>query len=169
MAKTNIKPIIFLLGLLLVAGGAITLVTTRGEGTKGDILSPASALTTPEKSFDFATISMKNGKVTHRFEVKNTGSESVRILKVATSCMCTTATVIDSAGANRGTFGMPGHTSPKTNIEVRPGESAFIDAVFDPAAHGPSGVGLADRSVYLETNSAATPQLELTFRAVVTQ
>ena len=45
----------------------------------------------------------------------------------------------------------------------------MLEAVFDPAAHGPSGVGLAQRYVYLETNSAKSPKLEISFQAMVTR
>jgi len=63
---------------------------------------------------------------------------------------------------------MPGHAGPsKTNITVKPGESVVVETIFDPAAHGPSGVGLAERSVYLESNSQKSPKLELKFSAVV--
>ena len=114
------------------------------------------------------TIAMKDGKVSHRFEVKNEGQEPVRIEKIYTSCMCTEASIIDGQGKNWGTFGMPGHAGPsKTNITVKPGESVVVETIFDPAAHGPSGVGLAERSVYLESNSQKSPKLELKFSAVV--
>lgn len=156
------------LSILILAAGALTLAAFWSQKAGPAAVPSASALTAPETSFDFATISMKNGKVSHRFEIKNNGADPINILKVATSCMCTTASVIDAAGNMRGTFGMPGHTSSQTDIKMGPGETAFIEAVFDPAAHGPSGVGLAERSVFITTNSHSAPDLELRFRAIVT-
>lgn len=125
-------------------------------------------LTVEEARFDFGIISMKNGDVSHVFEIKNDGAEPVIIEKIYTSCMCTIAYITDSSGKRYGGFGMPGHgLFSGTNIAVRPGESATVEAIFDPKAHGPSGVGLAERSIYLETNSVKLPKLELSFRATV--
>lgn len=122
-----------------------------------------------ENNFDFGTISMRNGKVSHEFEIKNDGTESLTINKIYTSCMCTTVTMTDSAGKNYGIFGMPGHggAASRANIKLDAGKSLMAEAVFDPAAHGPSGVGLAQRTVYLETDSTKSPSLELNFTATV--
>ena len=129
----------------------------------------AAALNAEETYFDFGTISMVDGVVSHVFGVKNEGAESVIIKKVYTSCMCTTAFIEDKSGDRYGEFGMPGHggVARGTNIKIAPGESISVKAVFDPAAHGPSGVGLSERSIYLETNSVQSPRVELKFRAVV--
>lgn len=158
--------IVFLVGIvaLVIAGGS-----NDGDNTNSSPYS-ASVLSAVESSFDFGVLSMKDGDVFHAFEVKNEGVESVKIEKVYTSCMCTTVSITDSHGKKYGQFGMQGHGSPsKTSIKVDPGESVIIEAVFDPAAHGPSGVGLAQRSIYIETNSSMSPKLELRFTATVTK
>lgn len=64
---------------------------------------------------------------------------------------------------------MQGHGGviPKINVEVQPGETAEIEAVFDPAAHGPQGVGKVRRAVYVETDSSDTPEIQLSFEANV--
>lgn len=140
------------------------------SGPSGSSTYSASSISTVNGTFDFGTISMKDGNVTHAFELKNEGAEAVKIEKVYTSCMCTTASIIDASGKEHGAFGMQGHGSPsKADIEVGAGESVTLEAVFDPAAHGPSGVGMVERSIYVETNSAKSPKLELTFRATVAQ
>ena len=110
---------------------------------------------------------MASGKVSHVFAVKNTGTEPVVIEKIYTSCMCTAAT-LTKGERTFGPFSMPSHGFiPKIGMTLESGEEAAIEAVFDPAAHGPAGVGLAERVVYLETNAAKSPTLELTFRASV--
>lgn len=164
----NRNIILGILGLIvIVAGGAWALVfVLSGSGSEAAATSLGS-LSAEETFFDFGEITMANGKVTHSFEVKNNGTEPLRINKVYTSCMCTTASVIDSFGKKRGVFGMPGHTSSSADIKVGVGEIIKVDAIFDPNAHGPSGVGLMERSIYVETNSSESPQLELSFRAVV--
>ncbi len=158
------------IGVLFLVG-VITLISVggNGDGSNPDVYS-ASVLTILENNFDFNTISMKDGDVSHQFEVKNDGEEPVVIEKVYTSCMCTTVYITNSSGRRYGKFGMPGHgVSSKTNIEVKSGESVTVETIFDPKAHGPSGVGLVQRSVYIETNSAKLSQLELSFQAMVTK
>lgn len=142
------------------------LSASNGESTASN---GASVLAATESFFDFGTIKMRDGKVSRVFELRNEGKESVKIQSIYTSCMCTEAFVSDSSGKKNGPFGMPGHTSPRTNITVGAGELVSVEAVFDPAAHGPSGVGLAERSIYLETNSEEKPRIELKFKAVVTR
>lgn len=154
--------IYYIIGLGVLIGLAALISGGGNDQSRGAY--SASALTALEEHFDFGSISMQDGEVTHNFELLNTGNEPVIIQKIYTSCMCTTAKINDKK------FGMPGHGLPsKTNIEIKGGESIELEAVFDPAAHGPSGVGLADRSIYIETNSARVPKLELSFQAIVTR
>lgn len=109
---------------------------------------------------------MAAGNVSHVFDIRNSGSEPVTLTKLTTSCMCTTATLITRAG-KIGPFGMPGHApSGGVNERLAPGETARVEMVFDPAAHGPAGVGEIERSVMIR-NSAGRP-LELRFVALVT-
>ncbi|MBI2317113.1 MAG: hypothetical protein HYU75_08940 [Betaproteobacteria bacterium] len=62
---------------------------------------------------------------------------------------------------------MPGHGYiPALNEPLAPNEDAMIEIVFDPAAHGPAGVGPIERVVTIENNAA--PPLELALSAVVT-
>ena len=161
---------------ILIFGGIIVFVLVgflvlNGSGkNSGSNVSSASILSALEEKFDFGTISMKDGKVAHKFPVKNSGDEPLVIEKVYTSCMCTVANIIDAQGKSYGAFGMPGHGGgiSVAEIEVGAGETVMVEAIFDPAAHGPSGVGLADRVVYLETNSTQSPKVELNFSATVT-
>jgi uncharacterized protein DUF1573 len=115
--------------------------------------------------YNFGTVSMAGGNVTHRYTVSNLSGAPVTITKLFTSCMCTTATLVTSSG-KRGPFGMPGHAPiPTIRERLAPGEMAQVDVVFNPAAHGPAGVGKIDRTVTIE-NDAGTP-LELAFTAMV--
>ncbi len=126
----------------------------------------SAALGSSESKFDFGSISMAAGKVTHRFFLANRGAEPIEIRKLYTSCMCTTAELVK--GIRRfGPFGMQGHTDiPSINQDFAPGERAYVEVVFDPAAHGPAGVGPIERVVTIE-NSAGQP-MQLAFSAYVT-
>lgn len=152
---------IAVMALLIWFGQPVT------EDTAGinDSNAPESTLKAQELSFDFGTISMAKGNVTHAYTVTNTGTEPVIVKKVYTSCMCTTAS-LTSDGRNYGPFGMPGHaTVPSIDVSIAPGATAQVEAVFDPAAHGPAGVGPISRVVILE-NSAGKP-VEIAFTANV--
>ena len=159
------------LAIIMVIAFIGWLVVISEEDESAAVLSSQSVLSAQESRFDFGTINMQDGKVEHDFKIKNEGKELVAISKVYTSCMCTTAFFIDSNGKKYGGFGMPGHTFSKTSsdIVVGPGQEATVKVVFDPAAHGPSGVGLAQRSIFVETNSTQSPKMELYFEAVVTR
>lgn len=143
-----------------------------GVPASGEIASVAGVLIAEKTFFDFGTVSMKNGLVRHQYRVLNEGDEFIAVKKVYTSCMCTSASVITNAGETFGPFGMPGHghaAVQDSNITVGPREAITVEAIFDPAAHGPSGVGLAERTVFLETNSPSSPNIEFSFKAMVTR
>ncbi|OGY58553.1 MAG: hypothetical protein A3H06_01425 [Candidatus Colwellbacteria bacterium RIFCSPLOWO2_12_FULL_44_13] len=155
--------VLFLAGVVLIAWPSASNVP---EETASVSDSSPSTLKLSESSFDFGTISMKAGKVQRMFGVTNTGTTPVEVEKLYTSCMCTTAKWTQGDD-RRGPFGMPGHASvPALNATLQPGETANVQVEFDPAAHGPAGIGPVNRLVYLDTGSG-TP-LEFEFTASVT-
>lgn len=158
---TTIVIIAFLGVLVWVSRTQIPDTTGANVGQVGE-----SKLVASESSYGFGSISMAAGNVTKRFTVRNEGSEPVTVRKLSTSCMCTTASLIN--GSRRiGPYGMPGHGSVPTFSEIIvPGQEAVVEVVFDPAAHGPTGVGPVNRAVYVEDSTGAV--LELTFTATVT-
>lgn len=131
-------------------------------------LAESGILLASENFFDFEKVSMANGKVNHDFRVKNNGAKPVKITKVYTSCMCTEAILKMPSGREFGPYGMPGHGgfSPVISQTIAPGEEMVVKVIFDPAAHGPAGVGLIERVVYLENNFGRLAELQ--FKAVVT-
>ena len=144
---------------LVILGGVVWL--SRGSSSSSGKASQdlaASSVSIQEKSFDFGTVSMAAGNVSHLFRLKNTTEASIKVEKIYTSCMCTVAFL--TKGSDRlGPFGMPGMSggTPETvNASVAPGEEFEIEAVFDPAAHGPAGLGKIDRTVYIETSAGKT-------------
>ncbi len=128
-------------------------------------VAPVGPLSSPEPFFDFGNISMAAGKVSHRFGIRNTGESAITITKIYTSCMCTDATLITPSG-RKGPFGMAGHEFiPIIAQSIAPGEGAQVEVVFDPAAHGPAGIGPTERIVTVRTNESQP--LELRFAAMV--
>lgn len=133
-----------------------------GAGQPGRVRALASV----SPFFNFGKISMAAGKVSHRYWIKNISGAPLTVTKLFTSCMCTVATLITAAGKN-GPFGMPGHSPiPEFKELLAPEATAQVEVVFDPAAHGPAGVGQIDRIATLE-NDGGLP-LELRFSATVT-
>lgn len=127
--------------------------------SEGVILSEAP-------SFDFGTVSMAEGIVTHVFTIENPTANPVTITRLYTSCMCTTAALVTENG-RKGPFGMAGHGFiPRFKEVLEPGGKAAVQVAFDPAAHGPAGIGLVERTVYVETADASPFKLHIT--AVVT-
>ncbi len=134
-----------------------------GDGqTPGTFQSKGSSvLTAAEGSYNFGSISMAAGKVTRMFKIKNNGDKEVKVSKLYTSCMCTSASLITSDG-RRGPFSMPGHSSiPVIDVPLKAGEEAEIEVVYDPAAHGPAGVGRIERDVILENDAGAPLTLKI--------
>ena len=138
--------------------------TDRGDTTTNS--SSPGALTAQEASFDFGTISMANGKVRHIFTISNPSASDVDIKNLETSCMCTEAYLVNGT-SRKGPFGMPGMGGMTTLDDVIKAEStAQIEAEYDPAAHGPAGVGAIDRLITL--TEAGGSQLQLEIKANVT-
>lgn len=159
MTKKIINITLGLAAGALVLGGIVLLAGRSSDSDSGSLAN--SNYFDLEPAFDFGTISMAAGKVNHSFRVKNSGADAAVINKIYTSCMCTSASLI-VGDLKLGPFGMAGHAFiPKINRALAPGEEASLEVVFDPAAHGPAGVGTIQRVVYLET-SAGRQTLEIT-------
>jgi len=167
--KNNLKIVIGVLVGSLVLAGLIWIASPSSLTTREQVeLRPGESgvINAEENTFDFDSISMANGDVSHKFEIKNLSENPVNIEKIYTSCMCTDAKLF-LGDKSFGPYGMPGHGMiPKINQIVGPNEEAVLEVIFDPAAHGPAGVGRIIRVVYVE-NSGGQP-LEFTIAATVT-
>ena len=126
----------------------------------------SSVLTIDSNSYDFGTISMAKGEVGHEFKIKNNGVKEINIGKTYTSCMCTNAWFIKGE-IQKGPFGMQGHGYvPPVNESLAPNEEAVIKVVFDPAAHGPAGVGPIKRLVHIESGGSMIGELEISANVI---
>lgn len=150
---------------ILIIGGAIVYSNST---SKAAVEKTAGAkIATFESSFDFKNISYDGGNVSHSFKIKNTGTKDLTIANLATSCMCTTV-YFQTKEMKSPSFGMPGHSSQSSwKGALKPNEEGQIVAVFDPTAHGPSGVGPVSRFVSLETNDPDKPYLEFSISGTV--
>ena len=157
--------------VLAVLGGLIVAArpgpVPKAQATPARVETPSNRiLTAKEMNFDFGSVSMAAGKVAHRYWIRNTGATPIVLRKMYTSCMCTTAALV-KGGRKFEPSGMPGHGSIATlNEPIAPNEAAMVEVVFDPAAHGPAGIGRIERLVTVQTDLESP--LELAFVANVT-
>jgi hypothetical protein len=121
-----------------------------GQTSEPSVLADVSGIEVSPESFDLGEVPINGGLVTREYEIKNGTAESLKLAKIATSCMCTQAKVILGERETR-FFGMEHATdrNPPVNFEIGAGETARVVVNFDPAAHGPEGVGPFDRVVWL--------------------
>jgi hypothetical protein len=152
------KQLLLLIGIALVLSGMAWIARPSNRTLNpSPLITPslqtAAPLLTDAPLFDFGTISMADGIVRHLFTIKNNGDQPLTIVRIYTSCMCTKATLIVD-GERFGPFGMPGHGPlPLINRRLDAGKEAKVEVIFDPAAHGPAGVGRIERAIYIETDS----------------
>lgn len=166
--SSTLKQILLLVGILLVLGAMAWIGRPSGNvATRAPIAAlpqvPRASLVADMQSFDFGTISMANGIVRHAFTIKNAGSKPITIRQMYTSCMCTEATLVMPGGLALGPFGMPGHGMlPMINRQLPAGAEATVEVTFNPAAHGPAGVGRIERQIYIETDTGEPLVLQIT-------
>jgi len=162
MKKTSI------IGALIVFGLVFVMLWGRGNQRVDtpENLGAIGSMTVSERSFNFGTISMKDGLVRHRFKLTNSSDQDIFVKKIYTSCMCTNA-YLESISGRKGPFGMEGMGYiPPANETISVGESGEVEVVFDPNAHGPAGVGVIDRIISLADTTGGV--LEFEIKAVVT-
>ncbi|MCL4405574.1 DUF1573 domain-containing protein [Patescibacteria group bacterium] len=162
----NKKVIIVILIIAFALVGLVMWSYSRvGESTQVQLNTP-SQLTVSETLYDFGALSMANGKVDHLFHITNPTDKDISINNIQTSCMCTTAYFVNGTSKD-GPFGMPGMGGSTAANETIPAHGTKdVDVVYDPAAHGPAGVGNIDRFIYISQTNGGTLQLEI--KAVVT-
>lgn len=139
---------------------------SRPQASPQVLAQNSGQLTADRLAHDFGSISMAKGKVSQKFTLTNTDSVPATITKLFTSCMCTQAK-LTVAGQSWGPYGMIGHgTIPNIAAVINSGQAAEVEVIFDPAAHGPAGVGQIERQVTVEQNGQSP--LVLAISATVT-
>ncbi len=157
----NDKRIILALIILTVSivVGGIYLLSATTNTPQVVISQNAKAYVADPTSFDWGNIPMYKGNVVRTFTIKNTGTDTLKLYNIKTSCHCTKAYVTIN-GNNSPSFGMDSLSSWVG--EVSAGMETKLTVVFDPAYHGPAGVGPINRFVSVETNDRANTKLTFT-------
>lgn len=148
---------------MLILGGGVYFLSSTATSTQ---VTPSQNVKVeiPERTFDWGNIPYSGGNATKTFTIKNTGTGVLQLSGVKTSCTCTKAQVtIDGKGSPY--FSM--HSTTGWVGEVAPGKEAQLLVIFDPAFHGPTGVGPVERLISLETNDIQNPKIEFSLKGVV--
>lgn len=148
---------------LLLLGGVVYFGTKLGSST--EVLADSQvAISVEQTTHDWGTIDIDSGIASQSFTIENQGSTPLKLYEVQTSCMCTTAQLKTGTQESK-KFGM--HEKSTSVFEVSPGASAQLLVEFDPAYHGPSGVGPINRTVIIKTNDPNNPTLTFQLAANV--
>lgn len=146
-----------LLALSLVGTGACDEARTVS-----DFRAPELSLEADRPEHDFGRVPIDGGKVETLFDIVNEAPGEVRLLSVATSCGCTEAVAEFADGSTVGAFDLPSDGQENdAGRKVSAGESFKVRVVFDPAAHGPDGIGELMREVILATRDGAQTRLAI--------
>lgn len=154
---------IFLLVIItgLVIFGLANYFSKADQGTN----SGGPKIEINPQRYDAGTVSMAEGLVKYTYEIKNNGEGDLKIDRIWTSCMCTTAR-LKVGDKESEEFGM--HSNPIFwSQEIAPGEIGFLEVTFDPGHHGSQGTGSVVRAVYLSTNDPESKEVEVKLTANV--
>lgn len=158
------KILIILIAVGLIGGYFYINNNSDTQNNVENISSEGARVFVEETSYKWRQVGINDGNVEKIFEIKNSGTETLVLSDVITSCMCTTAQLILS-GEESPVFGM--HSKSNYEMEVPAGETAELKVVFDPAFHGPGGVGPINRQIKVATNDLNNPELNFMLTAVV--
>lgn len=102
------------------------------------------------ESIDLGETSMAKGNTEAVFKVKNSGQTDLVISGMETSCGCTTV-VLKIGNKESPVFGMSNNPTDWSGT-LGSRQEAELLVVFDPAHHGPEGVGTVTRTVSISSN-----------------
>lgn len=154
---------ISLFTVLLLAGGTVLLSSTGSSKAQVSVSQNAKA-EVDLKTFDWGTIKMNGGNTTKEFIIKNTGTGTLKLSNIKTSCHCTKAQVTINKQTSP-SFGMNAISS--WIGEVPPGGQAILNVIFDPLYHGTAGLGQINRLVDVETNDPNNKTVEFSLTGTV--
>lgn len=142
-------------GIFFLAKTTITSPITASQNVKAEVT---------EKNYDWGNIPYGRGNVSKTFTIKNSGTDILKLINVKTSCTCTKAQVVIN-GSSSPYFSM--HNTSSWVGEVPVGGEAKLTVIFDPAFHGPTGVGPMTRLISVETNDAQNKTIEFNLSGTV--
>ena len=153
--------------LAIWQGGKVNQSSSITSTTSQSKPVPVTGLTAAPEPFNWGNIKINGGIVQAKFTLKNTSPRALKIAKLETSCMCTEAS-LKIGDQESPFFGMPGHAgNADWQAEIAPGAEASLTVKFDPAAHGPEGLGKVDRIARIWFSDPANSYRDIAFTATV--
>ena len=162
--KENKLVFTILAATVILAFGLIFLATKLTGAATSVSPSPNAKAVVAQTNYDWGQIGIRNGKVSADFEIKNEGTDTLKLFGGKTSCACTNAQMFTDAGLSA-VYTM--HANSKIVTEVAPGKTAKLTVVFDPLFHGPNSIGDINRTVTVSTNDPNNPLLSFSLTAKV--
>ncbi len=154
-SKDNRLTIFIIIAVVLILGGLIAGLIVYSQ-EKNQLNSKIEVI---PQEYNFGTISMADGPVKYTYKIKNIGQGDLKITRIQTSCMCTTA-VLKVGNNISPQFGM--HTSSLLwSQNIAPEEKGDLEVVFDPGFHGPEGTGETIRGIYVFSNDPQNKKVEI--------
>ncbi len=159
----KLKKVLFvsLPALFIVGSIAFLVVNYSPEESHPGI----SRIEINSQEYDAGTVSMAKGLIKYTSKIKNTGEGDLKIDRIWTSCHCTTA-ILKVGDKTSPEFGM-NSSGAFWSQKIAPGQTGQLEVIFDPAFHGPQGIGSAVRIVYLSTNDPENKKEEIKLLANV--
>ena len=109
-----------------------------------------------DQTYDWGTADIKEGNLVAEFKITNSGTQELKLFDVKTSCTCTTAQLV-SKTAKSPIYSM--HSGISYVMGLAPNKDALLRVIYDPAFHGPSGVGMIERTVTVRTNDSKNKKM----------
>src|SRR3990172_1052042 len=138
MTKDTKFIIVAFLGVIILLMGAVFLLAKTANDPGAETpQTEVLGLEANPTDYDLGQVPINGGIVNKEYEIKNTTDKTLKLKKIATSCMCTTAQIKVGSKESR-FFGMEmtGDKNPFLDFEVPAGETAKVVVNFDPAARG---------------------------------
>jgi hypothetical protein len=162
MRDLKLTILIVAFSILPVIALALIFGNRTNNGEEIDTKQPIEGIEIEPAFYNLGEVPINSGMVTREYQLKNVSQNTLKLKRIATSCMCTRAS-FEIGTKKTKFFGMEGRgdRNPPINIEIPAGATAKVVVQFDPAAHGPQGIGSFERSVYLTfSDPAGTKELK---------
>lgn len=155
--------------IVIIIGGLMILFSSKSKQNQNQArvqLNPQAKIEIPLKSADLGNMKVSDEKSAD-FEIKNTGTQILKIYRIFTSCDCTFAKIFIN-GKESPEFNMEMHNTPEAarwEGEVMPNATATLKIIYKPAVM--PVFGPVERSVILSTNDPNNQQVQFDIKALV--
>lgn len=120
--------------------GPYTGPLVKAEHSETPVVTAGPSIAIDRTLHDFGVIPQYGGTVETTFTLTNTGTETLEIGTLTTSCSCTSATISEPS--------------------IKPSGTAILTVIFDPDFHD-EPLGVFKRTVFIPSNDPNNPEAEV--------